>query len=81
MPAPPPITNRIRDLRERHGHMSQAALAEAIGVTRQTVIAIELGKYSPSLESAFRIARVFDVGIEDVFGWSAPPRGEGKKKG
>ena len=59
----PPITNRIRDLREQHGSMSQSALAEAIGVTRQTIIAIELGKYSPSLESAFRIARVFDLGV------------------
>ena len=80
MPAPPPITNRIRELRERHGQMSQAMLAEAIGVTRQTVIAIELGKYSPSLESAFRIARVFGVGLEDVFGWNAPPREPEKKK-
>ncbi len=49
--------------------MSQADLAEAIGVTRQTIIAIELGKYSPSLESAFRIARVFGLGVEDVFFW------------
>ena len=65
----PPITNRVRELRERNGHMSQAALGEAIGVTRQTVIAIEQGRYSPSLESAFRIARLFDVGLEDVFGW------------
>lgn len=69
----PPITNRIRELREAKGGMSQAALAEAIGVTRQTIIAIELGKYSPSLESAFRISRVFDLGIEDVFGWEVPP--------
>ena len=69
----PPITNRIRELREAHGGMSQAALAEAIGVTRQTVIAIELGKYSPSLESAFRISRVFGLGIEDVFGWEVSP--------
>jgi len=66
---PPPITNRVRELREAAGPMSQAALAEAIGVTRQTVIAIEQGRYSPSLESAFRIARVFGVGVEDVFGW------------
>jgi putative transcriptional regulator len=65
----PPITNRVRELRELHGAMSQAALAEAIGVTRQTVIAIEQGRYSPSLESAFRIARLFGVGLEDVFGW------------
>lgn len=65
----PPITNRIRMLREEHGRMSQADLAKAIGVTRQTVIAIEQGRYSPSLESAFRISRVFGVRLEDVFGW------------
>lgn len=69
MTSPPPITNRIRELREQHGQMSQAALAKAIGVTRQTVIAIEQSRYSPSLESAFRISRVFGVGLEDVFGW------------
>ena len=67
----PPITNRVRELREEHGQLSQAALGEAIGVTRQTVIAIEQGRYSPSLESAFRIAKLFGVGIEDVFGWEA----------
>ena len=66
----PPITNRVRELREANGPMSQQALADAIGVTRQTIIAIELGKYSPSLESAFRIARVFGVGVEDAFGWN-----------
>lgn len=65
----PPITNRVKELREAHGQMSQAALGKAIGVTRQTVIAIEQGRYSPSLESAFRIARVFGAGLEDVFGW------------
>jgi putative transcriptional regulator len=63
------IGNRVRALREAHDRMSQADLAAAIGVTRQTVIAIEHGKYSPSLDSAFRIARVFGVGIEDVFSW------------
>lgn len=65
----PPITNRVREFRERHGQISQAALGDAIGVTRQTIIAIEQGRYSPSLESAFRIARSFGVGLEDVFGW------------
>jgi putative transcriptional regulator len=65
----PPITNRVRELREKNGQISQAALGEAIGVTRQTIIAIEQGRYSPSLESAFRIARLFGVGLEDVFGW------------
>ena len=65
----PPISNRVRELRDAHGNMSQAALAKAIGVTRQTVIAIEQGRYSPSLESAFRISRLFGVGVEDVFSW------------
>ena len=65
----PPITNRVKELREANDNMSQSALAKAIGVTRQTVIAIEQGRYSPSLESAFRISRVFGVGLEDVFGW------------
>ena len=64
----PPITNRVKELREAKDQMSQSALAKEIGVTRQTGIAIEQGKYSPSVESAFRIARVFDVGLEDVFG-------------
>ena len=64
-----PITNRVKELREANDQMSQSALGKEIGVTRQTVIAIEQGKYSPSLASAFRIARVFGVGLEDVFGW------------
>ncbi len=61
------IRNRIRDLRGARGDMTQQALADRIGVTRQTVNAIELGKYSPSLEVAFRIATVFGVQIDDVF--------------
>lgn len=65
----PPITNRVRELRDANGGVTQAALGEAIGVTRQTIIAIEQDRYSPSLESAFRIARFFKVGVEDVFGW------------
>ncbi len=65
----PPITNRVRELREQHGAMTQVELGDAIGVTRQTVIAIEQNRYSPSLESAFRIARLFGVGLEDVFSW------------
>ena len=75
MGARPPITNRVKALREAHGQMSQQALADAIGVTRQTVIAIEQGKYSPSLESAFRIARLFGVGVEDAFGWEGGASG------
>jgi putative transcriptional regulator len=65
----PPIRNAVKELRERHGDMTQQQLGDAIGVTRQTVIAIEQNRYSPSLESAFRIARLFGVGIEDVFSW------------
>jgi len=64
----PPITNRVREAREAHA-MTQADLGKAIGVTRHTIIAIEQGRYSPSLESAFRISRLFGVGVEDVFGW------------
>lgn len=66
---PPPIRNRIRELRFHAGELTQAALAERIGMTRQTIVAIEQGKYSPSLEAAFRIAQVFGVPITDVFEW------------
>lgn len=61
------ITNTIRRLRFDCDEMSQQRLADLIGVTRQTVIAIEAGKYSPSLEVAFRIAEVFGVPLEQVF--------------
>ena len=61
------IRNTIRRLRFDHGEMTQQELAEKIGVTRQTVNAIELGKYSPSLEVAFRIAAVFRVPLDQVF--------------
>jgi len=61
------VTNQIRTLRFHAGEMTQADLARAVGVTRQTIIAIEQGKYSPSLEVAFRIARVFGVPLDEVF--------------
>jgi putative transcriptional regulator len=64
---PTQVTNRIRALRFEHGEMTQADLADRLGVTRQTVIAIEQGRYSPSLEMAFQIARVFGVPLDDVF--------------
>ncbi|WP_281178514.1 helix-turn-helix transcriptional regulator [Streptosporangium amethystogenes] len=64
---PTRVTNRIRALRFTHGEMTQAELADRIGVTRQTVIAIEQARYSPSLEMAFQIARVFGVSLDDVF--------------
>lgn len=64
---PTRVTNDIRRLRFLHGEMTQADLAERVGLTRQTIIAIEKGRYSPSLEVAFQIARVFDVPLDEVF--------------
>lgn len=64
-----PLSNHIRRLRFEHGEMTQEALARDVGVTRQTIIALEAGKYAPSLELAFRIARAFGKGVEDVFRW------------
>lgn len=68
--ARPAFTNRIRTLRFLAGEMTQAELGEAIGVTRQTIAAIEAGKYSPTLEAAFRIAQVFGKPLDHVFQWS-----------
>jgi putative transcriptional regulator len=74
------ISNRIRRLRFDHSEMTQQQLADKVGVTRQTIIAIEAGKYSPSLPLAFRIARAFNATVEDVFQYQAgeplpePPR-------
>ncbi len=65
------LSNQIRLLRFMHGEMTQAELGERIGVTRQTIAAIEAGKYSPSLEAAFRIAAVFKVPLEHVFQWQS----------
>lgn len=67
--AEPLIANEIRKLRFLAGEMTQAELGQRVGVTRQTIAAIEQGKYSPSLETAFRIARVFGLGLEEVFRW------------
>ena len=61
------LTNNIRRLRFDHNEMTQQQLADKAGVTRQTIIAIEQGKYAPSLPLAFKIARAFGVGVEDVF--------------
>lgn len=65
----PRIANTIRVLRFNAGEMTQAELAEQVGVTRQTIVAIEQGRYSPSLEVAFRIAAVFGKPLEEVFKW------------
>ncbi len=61
------ISNNIRKLRFNHDEMTQQQLAEKVGVTRQTIVAIEKGNYSPSLELAFRIAHVFNIPLEEVF--------------
>ncbi len=61
------VKNQIRRLRFENGEMTQQQLADKAGVTRQTIIAIEAGKYSPSLSLAFRIARAFRVDVEEVF--------------
>lgn len=66
------IRNNIRTLRFHRGEMTQQQLAERVGVTRQTVHAIEAGKYSPSLDVAFRIAEAFGVALEDVFQYGQP---------
>lgn len=63
------ITNDIRTLRFLHGEMTQAELGQRVGVTRQTIAAIEAGKYSPTLEAAFRISEVFGKRIDEVFRW------------
>ncbi len=68
-----PINNHIRRFRFERGEMTQEALAQACGVTRQTIIALEAGRYAPSLELAFRIARTFGVNVEDVFQWKDAP--------
>ena len=65
----PNIANQVRRLRFESGEMSQQALANAVGVTRQTIIAIEKNKYSPSLEVAFKIAQVFECSLEQVFSY------------
>lgn len=72
----PNITNTIRTLRFHAGEMTQAELAERVGVTRQTILAIEQGRYSPSLEVAFRIAAAFGVPLAQVFQWNGAPAKE-----
>lgn len=72
MVKPTHVTNSIRALRFARDEMTQAALAERIGVTRQTLIAIEQGRYSPSLEIAFRIAHALGVRLDEVFQYPDP---------
>src|SRR5438270_5113911 len=75
------LTHQIRRLRFDHGELTQQALAERVGVTRQTIIALEAGKYVPSLMLAFRLARTFGVGVEDVFRYEEATPGSVKKDG
>ena len=67
-----PIDNHLRRLRFAHGEMSQETLARAVGITRQTVIALEGLRYAPSLELAMKLADVFDVAVNEVFFWRTP---------
>ena len=74
------LKNCIRKLRFEHGEMTQQDLANRVGVTRQTIIAVEAGKYAPSLMLAFRIARVFDLRVEEVFEYPNSPSQDGKTR-
>ena len=76
MGKPTRVSNHIRRLRFETGEMTQAELAHRIGVTRQTIIAIEQGRYSPSLEMAFQIAHALDVTLDDVFRYESPEGGK-----
>jgi putative transcriptional regulator len=76
MVKPTRVTNSIRGLRFAAGEMTQAELADRVGVTRQTIIAIEQGRYSPTLEMAFRIARVFRVPLDAVFQYPTEEEGQ-----
>jgi putative transcriptional regulator len=75
MGKPTRVSNQIRRLRFEAGEMTQAELAQRVGVTRQTIIAIEQGRYSPSLEMAFQIAHALDVTLDDVFRYESPEGG------
>jgi putative transcriptional regulator len=74
MGKPTRVTNEIRRLRFARDEMTQAELAERVGVTRQTIIAIEQGRYSPSLEMAFQIANALGVTLDDVFSYPVTPK-------
>ena len=78
---PTRVTNNIRALRFSHGEMTQADLAGRVGVTRQTIIAIEQGRYSPSLEMAFQIARAFEIPLDEVFSYRDPAEKAAGKMG
>lgn len=75
VPAVTPVDNQLRRLRFEHGEMTQDALARAVGITRQTIVALEGGRYAPSLELAMRLADVFGRRVDEVFYWrgGVPP--------
>ena len=75
MGKPTRVSNQIRRLRFEAGEMTQAELAQRVGVTRQTIIAIEQGRYSPSLEMAFQIANAFHVTLDEVFRYESSEGG------
>lgn len=75
-----PIQNNIRTLRFHAGEMTQQQLADEVGVSRQTIVAIEKGNYSPSLELAFRISRLFNTTLEEVFEYTPFEEKVKKKK-
>lgn len=75
-----PIGNHLRRLRFEHGEMSQDTLARAVDITRQTVIAIEGGRYAPSLELAMKLAFVFGKRVDEVFFWRVAPVLSNKRK-
>lgn len=79
MVRPTRVTNEIRRLRFAHDEMTQAELADHVGVTRQTIIAIEQGRYSPSLEMAFQIASAFGVPLDEVFQYPATTTKENQR--
>lgn len=64
-----PVDNQLRRLRFEHGQMTQDALARSVGITRQTIVALEGGRYAPSLELAMRLADVFGLRVDEVFYW------------
>lgn len=72
------LLNRIKELRFQHGQMSQQALADAVGVTRMTIYSIEKGKFLPSTLLAFKIAKVFSCGVEEVFSLDETDEGDAK---
>ncbi len=74
------LTNNIRKLRFEHGEMTQQGLADMAGVTRQTIIAVEQGKYTPSLTLALKISEVFDLYVEDVFSFESDDEGPLKRE-